>query len=48
VTESYELTAPWWLKTMDTMLGRPKALRSGVHRTLANLKQAAERAAELP
>jgi hypothetical protein len=42
VTESYELTAPWWLQTMDTMLGRPKALRNGVHRTLANLKHAAE------
>jgi hypothetical protein len=30
---------------MDTMLGRPKALRNGVHRTLANLKHAAESAA---
>lgn len=44
VTESYELSAPRWLKTMDTMLGRPKALRKGVHRTLINLKHAAERA----
>jgi hypothetical protein len=48
VTESYELTAPRWLKTMDTMLGRPKALRNGMHRTLANLKDAAERAAPPP
>jgi polyketide cyclase/dehydrase/lipid transport protein len=44
VTESYELTAPWWLQTMDTALGRPKALRNGVHRTLSNLKHAAETA----
>jgi hypothetical protein len=44
VTESYELTAPWWIKTMDTMLSRPKALRNSVHRTLANLKLTAERA----
>lgn len=44
VTEGYEFTAPRWLQTMDTMLGRPKALRSGVHRTLANLKHAAETA----
>jgi hypothetical protein len=29
---------------MDTMLGRPKALRKGLHRTLVNLKHAAERA----
>jgi hypothetical protein len=43
VTESYEFTAPRWLQTMDTMLGRPKALRNGVHRTLVNLKYAAER-----
>jgi hypothetical protein len=43
VTESYELSAPRWLKTMDTMLGRPKALRKGLHRTLVNLKRAAER-----
>lgn len=42
VTESYEFTAPRWLQTMDTMLGRPKALRNGVQRTLANLKLAAE------
>jgi len=45
VTESYEFSAPRWLQTMDTMLGRPKALRNGVHRTLANLKHAAESAA---
>jgi polyketide cyclase/dehydrase/lipid transport protein len=44
VTEGYEFTAPRWLQTMDTVLGRPKALRSGVHRTLANLKHAAETA----
>jgi ribosome-associated toxin RatA of RatAB toxin-antitoxin module len=44
VTESYEFTAPWWLQTMDTVLGRPKALRNGVHRTLANLRDAAEHA----
>lgn len=48
VTEGYEFTAPWWLQTMDTVLGRPRALRSGVHRTLANLKRAAERAASGP
>ena len=45
VTESYEFSAPRWLQTMDTMLGRPKALRNGVHRSLANLKHAAESAA---
>lgn len=48
VTESYELSAPWWLQTVDTVLGRPKALRNGVHRTLANLKHAAELAASGP
>jgi hypothetical protein len=48
VTEGYEFTAPWWLQTMDTVLGRPRALRSGVHRTLANLKRAAECAASAP
>jgi ribosome-associated toxin RatA of RatAB toxin-antitoxin module len=48
VTESFEFTAPRWLQTMDTALGRPKALRNGVHRTLANLKQAAETASGGP
>jgi hypothetical protein len=48
VTEGYEFTAPWWLATMDTVLGRPRTLRSGVHRTLANLKRAAECAASGP
>jgi hypothetical protein len=48
VTEGYEFTAPWWLATMDTVLGRPRALRGGVHRTLANLKRAAECAASGP
>ena len=46
VTEGYEMTAPRWLETMDTLLGRPKALRNGVHRTLINLKHAAERPSE--
>jgi Polyketide cyclase / dehydrase and lipid transport len=45
VTESYEFNAPWWLQTMDTILGRPKALRRGVHQTLANLKRTAEEVA---
>jgi hypothetical protein len=42
ITESYELTAPWWIKTMDTILGRPKALRKSMNSTLANLKRACE------
>jgi len=42
VTESYLLRAPWWIQAMDTALGRPKALRRGMERTLANLKHAAE------
>jgi hypothetical protein len=46
VTESYDLIAPWWIRAMDTVLGRAKALRRGVERTLANLKHAAERGAD--
>jgi hypothetical protein len=42
VTESYLFRAPWWIQAMDTALGRPKALRRGMERTLANLKHAAE------
>jgi hypothetical protein len=45
VTEGYEFSAPWWLQTMDTILGRPKALQRGVHHTLANLKRTAEEVA---
>ncbi len=42
VTESYVFRAPRWIQAMDTALGRPKALRRGMERTLANLKRAAE------
>jgi uncharacterized protein YndB with AHSA1/START domain len=42
VTESYEFSAPAWIRTMDRVLGRPKALHHGMRRTLANLKDKAE------
>ncbi len=45
VIESYLVRAPWWIQVMDTALGRPKALRRGMERTLANLKRAAEQRA---
>jgi hypothetical protein len=45
VAESYLFGAPWWIRAMDTALGRPKALRRGTARTLANLKHAAEQQA---
>jgi uncharacterized membrane protein len=42
VTESYHLTAPAWLRSMDTLLGRPRALARGMRATLATLKETAE------
>ncbi len=42
VTESYQLTAPTWLRLMDTALGRPRALALGMKATLASLKTTAE------
>jgi uncharacterized protein YndB with AHSA1/START domain len=46
VTESYTRRAPGWLRAMDAVLGRPKALEQGMRNTLANLKVAAERGAD--
>ena len=45
VIERYLVRAPWWIQVMDTALGRPKAVRRGMQRTLANLKHAAEQQA---
>jgi hypothetical protein len=38
VIESYLFRAPRWIQAMHTVLGRPKGLRRGMQRTLANLK----------
>lgn len=42
VTESYDFTAPTWLRWMDTVMGRPWALARNVRRSLATLKAQAE------
>lgn len=42
VTESYEVDAPVWIRTMDAVLRRRSALQRGMQKTLAALKQTAE------
>ena len=42
VTEGYDFTAPAWIRRMDRVLGRPKALANGMRATLAALKETAE------
>jgi hypothetical protein len=45
VTESYEFWGPRWIGVLDRAVGRPKALRLNLARSLHALKDAAERAA---
>jgi uncharacterized protein YndB with AHSA1/START domain len=42
VTESYQFSAPAWLRCMDSVIGRQRALARGMRATLAALKMAAE------
>jgi hypothetical protein len=42
VTESYEFSAPAWLRWMDAVIGRPRALERGMKATLSALKTRAE------
>ena len=46
VTESYALSGPRWIGLFDRILGRPRALRRNLPRSLQALKQAVETASD--